>query len=178
MKYFRLAVSFVRKYNRVMKKNTFSNKSRGFAVTGSFIITLILLSALIIFIQLYYSQSSSKNKDEQRTTDMKALSLAIGRRISDNSGSFGGVNIGNGKTCPNLPSTPLEITADVYITPRSVGLDCLVSTYLPEIPLDPASGFGVNTGYKIYIDAGKKIHLLAETPEPSIPRTAPLELVF
>ena len=109
MKYFRLAVSFVRKYNRVMKKNTFSNKSRGFAVTGSFIITLILLSALIIFIQLYYSQSSSKNKDEQRTTDMKALSLAIGRRISDNSGSFGGVNIGNGKTCPNLQTCSCTI---------------------------------------------------------------------
>jgi hypothetical protein len=172
---FFLAVSSVKKYTIYMKGNFVSTYSRGSTMTWILVVAVLVI--VLFYTAINPMGRTAESRDAKRTADINAILGAVEKRISDNGGVFSGANVGNGKTCPTLPNVPLMITTDGFVTPRSVGLDCLVTGYIRSLPFDPVSGSGVNTGYKIYQGLDGKIRVIAEALEPDIPRTKPLEAI-
>jgi type II secretory pathway pseudopilin PulG len=146
-------------------------------LTGRRLFLLIVLIGAVIFLKLFLSRTLAQNRDEQRMKDLNLILNAIEQRKVDNHGTFEGTNNGNHKLCTPLPYSPLYITSDSFTSPRSIGLDCLVTTYLESIPYDPSSGRGANTGYRVFVDGNGRTNVVAETPEPSIPRIEPLSVI-
>lgn len=98
----------------------------------------------------------------------------IGQNMADNKGVF----VCGSVTIPTSPSATGTIAAAGGADLRS----CLVPTYLFELPVDPVSstawdGTTYNTGYGVIQDSNGRVHVVATTTEPVIPRITALEVV-
>jgi len=141
---------------------------------------LIAVLAGVVLVAINPTRQFAQGRDAQRTSNINAILNAIGQRIADNKGLFAGINPANGVTCPSIPATTTMIMfSNATSTPSESGdLGCLVPTYLETLPTDP-SGVTVesSTGYMYFQDVNGRVHVMATTTEPSIPRTTPLEVV-
>lgn len=141
------------------------------------VIGIIAILAAVVLIAINPARQFAQARDSQRNSNLNAILNAVGQRIADNKGTFSG----NG--CPALPtgSTTTDAkdicSASTGCPDTGVDLSCLVPTYLPAFPIDPSGPTPPITGYKIYQDNNGRIHVLATTPEPNIPRTDPIEIV-
>ncbi len=146
------------------------------------VIGLIAVLAGVVLVAINPTRQFAQGRDAQRTSNLNALLNAIGQRIADNKGFFAGVNPANSVTCPSIPATTTMITtANASTTLSASGdLGCLVPTYLETLPMDPsplATTVASSTGYLYFQDANGRVHVLATTTEPSIPRNNPIEIV-
>lgn len=144
------------------------------------VIGLIAVLAGVVLVAINPTRQFAQGRDAQRTSNLHAILNAIGQRIADNKGFFAGVNPANGITCPSISaSTTMITTQNATSTPGASGdLGCLVPTYLETLPTDPSGNLlASSTGYAYFQDANGRVHLLATTTEPSIPRNDPIEIV-
>ena len=140
------------------------------------VIGLIAILAAIVLIAINPARQFAQGRDSQRTSNINSILNAIGQRMADNKGNFAGLNAANGLTCPTLPPSTTTVTT----TSGGGGgeLGCLVPTYIPALPLDPAIGSGTNTGYVVRADSSTgRIWVAATTTEGSIPRPTDLYVV-
>lgn len=169
--------------NFIMKKKKRVRCQGGFTLIEILIVIgLIAVLAGVVLVAINPTRQFAQGRDAQRTSNLNALLNAIGQRIADNKGFFAGVNPSNGVTCPFIPATTTMIMfSNASSTPSESGdLGCLVPTYLERLPTDPspaATMTASSTGYVYFQDANGRVHVMATTTEPSIPRTTPLEVV-
>jgi type IV pilus assembly protein PilA len=133
------------------------------------VIGIIALLAAIVIIAINPARQFAQGRDTQRISHINTILNAIGQKMADSKGIF---NVGG---CNALPSSTTTI-----LTTSGGGageLGCLVPTYVSALPLDPVSGSGSDTGYSFYQDGDGRIHVIAATTEPNIPRTVDLEIV-
>lgn len=164
-----------------------SNLKKGKQVSGGFtlieilvVIGIIAVLAAIVIIAINPARQFAQSRDTQRSSNLNAILNAVGQRTADNKGIFEGTVtlVGGGtKTCPALPTTATStITADQLVTGTTVGLDCLVPTYISALPVDPSSPASPSTGYAIVKNSGR-VSVEADAVENDIPRTAPIVIV-
>ncbi len=134
------------------------------------VIGIIAVLATIVIIAINPARQFAQARDIQRTSHVNSILNAIGQRMADNKGIFAG------GTCNALPvgTTTISTTSGAGLGE----LGCLVPTYITALPLDPSSGFDTNTGYVFYQDSlTGRVHVIATTTEPSIPRLGQIEIV-
>jgi len=145
-------------------------KNKGFTLIEILVVIgIIALLAAIVIIAINPARQFAQARDSQRISNLNSILNAMGQRMADNKGVFAG------GTCNAVPTTATPI-----LTTSGAGageLGCLVPTYMSALPLDPVTGSGTNTGYEFYQDTNGRIHVIASTQEPTIPRTTNLEVV-
>jgi type IV pilus assembly protein PilA len=146
------------------------------------VIGMVAILAAVVLIAVNPARQFAQGRDSQRSSNLNAILNAVGQRIADNKGVFAGTfTVGaTTYTCGTLPNVATDILTSQPALPSDVSaaLGCLVPTYMPALPLDPTSGSGANTGYEIFQEASTgRIHLIASTTEPSIPRTSAMEII-
>ncbi len=142
------------------------------------VIGIIAVLAAIVIIAINPARQFAQSRDTQRNANLNAILNAVGQRTADNKGVFAGSFTGTDgltKTCLALPTTALTITTDEVLTGTTIGLGCLVPTYISALPVDPTVGTAVNTGYTINATSSR-ITVVAGTPENDIPRTAAITI--
>ncbi|MEK7118386.1 MAG: type II secretion system protein [Patescibacteria group bacterium] len=162
------------------KKKPVSRKKGFTLIEILIVIGLIAILAGVTLVAINPTRQFAQGRDAQRVSHLNVLLNAIGQRIADNKGFFSGVNPANGITCPSIPATTTMIMfSNATTTPSESGdLGCLVPTYLQTLPTDPSGSMvASSTGYMYFQDVNGRVHVLATTTEPSIPRTTPLEVV-
>lgn len=142
------------------------------------VIGIIAVLATIVLIAINPARQFAQARDTQRTSHVNSILNAIGQKLADCKGIFGAslAQCPSSTVCNPLPSATTTI-----LTSSGGGsgeLGCLVPTYMPALPLDPTSGLGTNTGYVFYQDAVTgRVHVIATTTEPSIPRLGQIEII-
>lgn len=174
-----------------MKKN---KKNKGFTLIEILVVIgIIAILAAIVIIAINPARQFAQARNSQRTSNVNVILNAIGQRMADNKGIFGGTGI-DGKVCPSLPSAlitvPSSITAAVAATlgakemastvaAGNVDLGCLAPTYISALPSDPNGGTyqwtnatNYDTGYFVVQDnttgAGGRITVYAANPESAL----------
>jgi type IV pilus assembly protein PilA len=138
------------------------------------VIGLIAILAAIVLIAINPARQFAQGRDSQRTSNVNSILNAVGQRIADNKGVFGGT--ANGITCPNLPTSTSTVVTTTAAA-NQVDLSCLAPTYIPALPLDPSTGSGTNTGYSVKQDSTGRVWVAATATETSIPRTTDIYVV-
>jgi type IV pilus assembly protein PilA len=168
--------------NKPMKRSNLKKARGGFTLIEILVVIgIIAVLAAIVIIAVNPARQFAQSRDAQRSSNLNAILNAVGQRIADNRGFFAGTFTGTDglpKTCPALPTSPATAVfadASVLVDGTSVGLGCLVPTYISALPTDPTTALGVDTGYLIYATSSR-IHVVADAVENDIPRTAPIEI--
>lgn len=143
------------------------------------VIGIIAVLAAIVIIAINPARQFAQSRDTQRVSNLDTILNSVGQRMADNKGLF---RLTTDAVCTSAMDLPIPM-ATATISSTGINLrPCLVPTYIPELPVDPTVGTAWNgttydTGYSIMRDNNGRIHLIATTTEPSIPRTAQLETV-
>ncbi|MCX6703688.1 MAG: prepilin-type N-terminal cleavage/methylation domain-containing protein [Candidatus Zambryskibacteria bacterium] len=128
----------------VPKRNM--RKSSGFTLIEILVVIgIIAILAAIVIVAINPARQFAQARNSQRTSDIAAISNAIGQNIADNKGVF---------TCGtySLPTTTALMIASTTIA-HTGEIDlrgCLVPTYISEIPTDPTAGTVWNDTLKTY----------------------------
>lgn len=141
-------------------------KKKGFTLIEVLVVIgIIAILASVVLVAVNPSRQFAQARNSQRVSNVNALLNAIGQNIADNKGIF---------TCAagSVPSTATVVKSG------NGGYDirqCLVPTYLPEVPADPSSGLiksatDYNTGYEVSQDATTK-RLIIGAPSAELNET-------
>jgi len=143
---------------------------KGFTLIEILIVVGIMaILAAIVIIAINPARQFAQARNTQRRNDVVAILNAVHQRMVDNKGSFA-----EGSTCDALPSTAKIVSSTVDAA--NVDLcDCLVTTYLAEMPYDPSDSSGgftdctdYHAGYTIFQDATTgRITVTADSAELS-----------
>jgi len=138
-----------------MKTKKFT-KNKGFTLIEILVVIgIIAILAAIVIIAINPARQFAQARDTQRTSNVNTILNAVGQRIADNKGIFGGEFAG--LTCPTIPAATtseqeLSILTDTSAaTTTTIGLGCLVPTYVSALPTDPTTGSASDTGYKLTV---------------------------
>ena len=133
------------------------------------VIGIIAILAAIVIIAINPAHQFAQSRNTQRRSDVLAILNAVQQRMVDNKGDFA-----EGVVCDALPTSAKTISSTVDAA--NVDLcDCLVDTYLAEMPYDPnatsaayTSCSAYHTGYTIVQDAtSERITVTAGSAELS-----------
>lgn len=166
-----------------MKKFIQNLKAKNLKKTAGFtlieilvVIGIIAILAAIVIIAINPAKQFAQARNTQRQAGVNAILNAVGQRIADNKGVFGGTFTIAGTT---YTCSPLAVsTASTSITTtmsNTVGdLGCLVPTYIASLPSDPAGVTAPATGFDISVDAAGRIMVCADAAknETSLPSPA------
>ena len=150
------------------------NKKSGFTLIEILVVIgLIAILAAIVLIAINPAKQFAQGRNAQRTSNVNAILNSIGQRIADNKGVFAGsFTIGaTTYTCPTIAAGPTGI--DSAGAGTGINLTCVVPTYIPSLPDDPAGGLTApDTGYTVAVDAAGRVTVCApkaaaETALPS-----------
>lgn len=140
------------------------------------VIGLIAILATIVLVALNPARQFAQGRDSQRVSNVNTILNAIGQRIADNKGIFGGTfTVGSTTyTCPDITTLTVgtDYTIDktaTTIVGTTVGLSCLTPTYTATFPTDPKYTSGDDTLYKLSLDAAGRITVKAPLAEITTP---------
>lgn len=146
------------------------------------VIGLIAVLATIVLIAINPARQFAQARDSQRTSNVNSVLNAVGQRIADCKGIFGGSCGTPAVVCPVLPipsATPTTrevrriLNDTTATTATTVGLkDCIVPTYMSALPFDPKITTGVDTHYDLVIESaanGGRITIQAPDTEIQSP---------
>jgi type IV pilus assembly protein PilA len=111
------------------------------------VIGIIAILAAIVLIAINPARQFAQARNSQRTSNTNAILNAIGQNMADNAGIF---------DCPTaIPAAATNMGSEA--TDYNIR-SCLVSTYIPELPVDPETGTPwdgavYDTGYTVMQDA-------------------------
>ncbi len=156
-----------------MKK---TSRNKGFTLIEILVVIgIIAVLAAIVIVAINPARQFAQARDTQRTSNLNSILNAIGQRIADNRGTFEGTMAG-GAECSKIPSATTTILTTTG--PEEGKIGCLVPTYISALPIDPSMPAGsTDTGYKFFQDGNGRVHVIASTTEPSIPRNTIIEIV-
>lgn len=162
-------------------------KNEGFTLIEILVVIgIIAVLATIVLIAINPARQFAQARDSQRVSNLNSILNSVGQRIADGQGDFTkSFVIGPDTiTCPDLPGPGVADALEVTVGSSAVGeidLECLVPTYIPDMPFDPRDGTKDTTktltAYKIYQDGVGRVHVIAEATEDAITRTDPIETV-
>ena len=142
------------------------------------VIGLIAILATIVLIAINPARQFAQARDSQRISNVNAILNAVGQRIADNKGVFGGTfNAGSvSYTCPDLNAlaTSTDYAIDksgtiITTGPNTIGLSCITPTYIPSFPTDPKYATGNDTLYTLSRDDAGRITIKAPNAEITTP---------
>ncbi len=141
------------------------------------VIGMIAILATVVLIAINPARQFAQGRDSQRISNLNSILNAVGQRIADGKGAFNGTfTIGTQThTCPTFAN---KATTTINITPGGAAVGdfgCLVPTYIPSLPTDPAGATAPSIGYSYYYDNDTgRLSIIATATEPTITRLAPL----
>ena len=153
-----------------------SKDQKGFTLIEILVVIgIIAVLAAIVLIAINPARQFAQARESQRTSNTNAILNAIGQNLADNAGVWDTDPDGDGTDCDDLVDGQIS-SGDLDIR------DCIVPTYMSELPLEPAvgtftSGTNYDTGYTVEIVDGR-IRVCTEdstdTEEPILDRDTPL----
>jgi type IV pilus assembly protein PilA len=166
-----------------MSKKQKNQKQSGFTLIEILVVIgIIAVLAAIVLIAINPAKQFAQSRNTQRTSNLNALSSAIGQRLADNKGIFSGSFTVGGTTytCPDLGALTVGTAYSVESTAAAgnIDLSCLSPTYIPTLPFDPSaagahwtSGSDYDLGYTLSKDAAGR--LTACAPEAANENAVP-----
>ncbi|MDP3729192.1 MAG: type II secretion system protein [bacterium] len=119
---------------------------------------LAILAGAVIF-AVNPVQLLAEARNTERSAEVNTILNAMRQRMTDNRGVW---DTTCGTATVSLPSATTTIGSD----PGFINLErCLVTTYLPAMPLDPVVGVVANTGYAIIQQSNGRITVIASNAE-------------
>lgn len=130
------------------------NKQKGFTLIEILIVIGILaILASIVIIAINPAKQFAQARNTERTANVNAILNAVGQRMADNKGVFAGTfTIGaDDYTCSLLPNNETEISDNMAgnTTQETGDLGCLVPTYIPALPKEPAGASALQYNIKV-----------------------------
>ncbi len=155
-----------------MNKN-FKNGQKGFTLIEILVVIgIIAVLAAIVIIAINPARQFAQSRDSQRNSNVNTILNAIGQRLADNKGLFGGSFTVGATTysCPDISGLTVGTSYDISSTTSTVsgttvGLACLAPTYIPSFPSDPKYTSGAVTMYELSVDGAGRITIKAPDAE-------------
>jgi len=130
------------------------------------VIGIIAILAGVVIVALNPGRQFAQARDTQRVSNVRAILDAIGQYQADHGGNF---NCPVGSSLPTSTTIIASSTFNIY--------DCIVPTYIPQLPLDPSNGTLIssssyNTGYTVIYDpTTRRVTVDAPSAEINVPIT-------
>lgn len=155
-----------------MYMNAHKSKKGGFTLIEILVVIgIIALLATIVIVAINPARQFAQARNTQRTSNVNSILNAVGQNIADNKGVFA-------CAAGAIPTASTTIANDPAVVTRYDLRTCIVTAYIPEVPVDPDPAYGshnadysvYNTGYKISRDINtQRITVCADgAAEPAI----------
>lgn len=153
-------------------QKTASHTKAGFTLIEILVVIgIIALLATIVIIAINPARQFAQARNTQRESNINTILNAIGQNIADNKGIF----TCSGTPFATLPVVTSSINTAVVAGAGQIDLSCLVPTYIPSFPSDPASAVAPATGYFLSVDSvGRTTICAPSAAEPAIVGSGPI----
>jgi prepilin-type N-terminal cleavage/methylation domain-containing protein len=125
------------------------------------VVAIIGILASVVMVVINPGRQLAKARDVQRESDLFAILAAVYQYSTENSGELPDTdddpetsNFPTSQTCIGTDATCFDLA--------SAGEDdTIVPVFMPQIPVDPKTGNGADTGYFIWVDENDRLQATA-----------------